>query len=267
MAKITEESRERFETRTTPYRELIKKYQAREKMLLDKIKQSESGTALTKIQLVEDAIYIATIYIIINKVSVAILETKNNEALEQARKSIMRANIYLGEVVTKLIDAPYSEYSEKLEELDSYSVEKRFYLVSKLGLAIDMLVEEFGENTKWRWVWVDLRGDYATVAKNLLNMAEAGKNYFDPNQESYETTVRYVRLLRDIFDDSAEQFRNKYELSSRRVDDMRKAIQYTLALKRIYTLMGDKVNSEEMKKKAEIWRIRMDSDQKEGRSN
>ena len=135
MAKITEESRERFETRTTPYRELIKKYQAREKMLLDKIKQSESGTALTKIQLVEDAIYIATIYIIINKVSVAILETKNNEALEQARKSIMRANIYLGEVVTKLIDAPYSEYSEKLEELDSYSVEKRFYLVSKLANA------------------------------------------------------------------------------------------------------------------------------------
>ena len=27
----------------------------------------------------------------------------------------MRANIYLGEVVTKLIDAPYSEYSEKRE--------------------------------------------------------------------------------------------------------------------------------------------------------
>ncbi len=267
MAKITEESRIRFETKSTPYRELIKKYQQREKMLLDKIKQEESGTAYSKIQLVDDAIYMATIYMTINKMSVAILDTKNNDALEQARKSLMRANMYLGEVVTKLIDAPYSEYSEKLEELENFPIQKRYYLICKFGLAIDMLIDDFGDNTKWRWTWVDLRGDYATVAKNLLDMAAAGRDYFDPNMQDYEVTVRYVRLLKELFEDSSEQFRNKYELSTRRIDDMRKAIQYALALKRIYTLMGDKENSEEMKKKAEVWRLRMDSDQKEGRSN
>ena len=98
-------------------------------------------------------------------------------------------------------------------------------------------------------------------------MKAAYKDYFDPSGADYETTVLYIRMIQKQLNDSATAYRDKYELSTRRIDDMRNAIKYLLALRKLYIAIGDSNQAEEVKKKAVVWKDKMDADHKNGLSN
>ena len=97
-------------------------------------------------------------------------------------------------------------------------------------------------------------------------MRLAAKTYFDPSSDDYETTVLYIRLITKLLDQSAAGYRDKYELSTRRIDDMRNGIKFLLARNKLCLALGDKTNAEEIKKKAVVWKDKMNADQKSGSS-
>ena len=138
--------------------------------------------------------------------------------------------------------------------------------MKKIGLAIDLLVDAFGENSKWKESFVEMRGRHAVVAKNFINMKQACKDYFDHNSPVYETTVTYIRLLRNLLDKCAMEYRDRYELASRRLDDMRMAINLLIANRRIAMALGDNTESENIRKKALVWKTKMEADVKAGSS-
>ena len=70
-----------------------------------------------------------------------------------------------------------------------------------------------------------------------------------------------------MLSDSATAYRDKYEMSSRRIDDMRNGIRYLLALRRLYIAVGNAEQAEEVKRKALVWKDKMDADHKKGLSN
>lgn len=266
MANITQESREDFAEKAKPVKEKIEESLKKEKEILTVMKRDSGGVEYKKLLLCEEMIYVATLYISINSLSVTILETKNNDSLNDARKMIYKAVIYLEEIVSNVVDCPFSEIEPKLQSITNTPLEKRFYLVRKLGLVIQMLADAFGDNSKWKWSFVELRGRFAVVSKNLLDMKKASKDYYDPRSADYEDTVRYIRLLKKILDRSASEYRDRYELSTRRIDDMRMAINFLIALRRISMILGEKEDSEEIRKKAVVWKEKMENDQKTGAS-
>ena len=160
--------------------------------------------------------------------------------------------------------ANLQEIEDKVETISNVPLEKRFYLVKKLGLAIRLLIDAFGENTKWKWSFVELQGRFTTVAKNMIDMKQACKDYFDPRSSDYDNTVFYIRLILKLLDQSATQYRDRYELSTHRLDDMRAAINYLLALRRLQLLINLKDEAEDIKKKAIVWKEKMEADHKRG---
>ena len=62
----------------------------------------------------------------------------------------------------------------------------------------------------------------------------------------------------------ATDYRDRYELASKRVDDMRMAVNLLIALRRIAMVMSDSEQSEEIRKKALVWKTKMESDEKKG---
>ena len=127
-----------------------------------------------------------------------------------------------------------------------------------------MLIDAYGDNTKWRWSFVELQGRYATVAKNMMDMRYASKTYFDPRSSDFDTTIFYLRLIKKLLNESATNYRDRYELSTKRIDDIRLAINYLLALRRINIMLNEKDEAEELKKKIIVWKNKMESDQKSG---
>ncbi len=261
---VSPEAKADFAQKSKAIKVTIKASLDKEKNIITIMKNDNSGVEYKKILLAEEMIYIATLYIAINTLSVSILGIRNQDALNDARKAIYKAIIYLEEIVSSTVDCPYSEIAPRLENISNMPIEKRFYLVRKLGLVITMLFDSFGDNTKWKWSFVELRGRYATVAKNLIDMKQASKDYFDISSHDYDNTVLYVRLIRSLLAKTIDDFRDKYEISTRSAEDMQKAINFTIANRRIAVLLGDIEEAEELKKKAAALKTRMDEDKRKG---
>ena len=264
MAKVKVEDRELFKDRCKPYEEKIKQALDAEKKELLSINQDAAQKAYKKFKLSEAMLSIAADYMQINNLSVELIDTKNNDALNDARKIIYKSIIYLEDIVTPTIDVPYSDIEDKVAQIAEIDVEKRWYLVRKMGLTIQLLEDAFGENSKWKMSFIEIRGRAAVVAKNMLDWKEAIKVYFDSSLPHFDTVVYYIRLLRKQFSQIAVQYRDKYELSSRRLDDMRSAIRFVLAERRICILIGEKDDAEKLKSNAQVWKDKLDADKKSG---
>lgn len=267
MAKVSEESRLQFGEAIIPYKEKINGLLEKEKTMLNSTHKGDIDYENKKLMLCEDMIYLCSLYVALNSLSLKMMDVKNNDALNDARKILYKAIIYLEDIVTDIIDVSYGDLTEYWERLKNVSIHRRFLIVRKLGLAINILKDAFGDNSKWKWSFVEIEGRFTTVAKNILDMRNSTKDYFDPNSNDYETTVLFVRLVENLLSESANAYRDKYELSTRRIDDMKNAIKYLLAQRKLYVALGKSELAEETKKKAVVWKDKMDADHKKGLSN
>ena len=267
MAKVSEEARLHFSNVIQPYKDKISATLEKEKTMLNGMHKGDIDYENKKILLCEDMIYVSSLYVALNTLSIKIMDVKNNDALNDARKILYKAIIYLEDIVTDGIDIAFSELTPYLSKIQNVSISRRFSIIKKLGLAITLLKDAFGENSKWKWSFVELEGRFNTVAKNFIDVKECVKDYFDPRSENYETSVLYIRLITRRLDESATAYRDRYELSTRRIDDMRNGIKFLLALRKLYIAIGNSEQAEEVKKKALVWKDKMDADQKAGLSN
>ncbi len=261
MAKISGEDRLRYLEKAKQYKELAKAVLMREKNMLTLISKDPEGAAYMRINLVEEMLNMASNHMVVHGLSVATLGIKNEEALNDARKAVYKAIIYLEEVVSPLVDVPFSDYEENLAQISSIDAAKRYDLVRKMGLTIRLLVDYYGENTKWKWSFVELEGRFAALAKNLYDLKSAVQN-LEPRSDQYETYVYHLKTIKQLLAQAADRYREKYEVSTNRIDDFKLAISYLQALRRIHVLLGEREDAEQIKKKAEIWKAKLEADHK-----
>jgi len=100
-------------------------------------------------------------YLAMNQVAISVFGKVNENLLNEARKSMHRCLAYLEEVVTKIVDAPFSDYEEGLAKIAAVSPAQRYSLVEKIGQQMICLKEAYGKNSKWTWTFVELEGRYA----------------------------------------------------------------------------------------------------------
>jgi hypothetical protein len=261
MAKISSEERHKYFERIKPYKETITGILKREQTVLLEIRKDRTGAAFKRIALVEDMMNLTSNYIVLNGISQSVLKVKNEDALNDGRKSLYKSVIYLEEVVSNYVDAPFSDYEEKLAEIESVDAARRYFLVRKLGLAIRILEEAYGDNTKWKWSFVELEGRFAATAKNIIDLRNAVANT-DPRSPNYEPTVYHLRLIKKLLMQAADRYREKYELSTNRIDDFKQGINFLSALRRLHIILGDREEVETVKKKYDIWSAKLTSDLK-----
>jgi hypothetical protein len=219
---------------------------------------------MTRVALAEDMLNLASNYIIMSGVSEVILGVRNEGALNDARKSIYKCVIYLEGVLGNVVDAPFSEYEDKLERIAPLDAAGRYLLVRKLGLAIQLLKDAYGDHSKWRWSFVELEGRFAVVTKNILDLKKAGANT-DPRSPEYEPTVYLVRLIKKLLSQAADRYRERYELSTRNTEDLRMGILFLSALRRMQSLLGNRQEVELTKKRMDVWEAKLVADPKKDR--
>lgn len=261
MAKISNEARQQYFERIKEYKQIAETILQREKSLLKIVKGQSAGAAYKYITLSEERLNLASYYLLQNALSMTLLGVKNDAYLNDARKSCYQAIIYLEEVVSNYIDVPFSDYSDLLEEIDGFEDDKRYHLVRKIGFTIHAVEEAFGPNSKWRWSFVELEGRFAAVAKNLINF-KTFVGQMDPSIDGYASRMGMFELVESLLGQAADRYREKYELSTLRIDDFKRAIAFLSALRRIYILLGEAEKSDEIKRKMEVWKSKMESDEK-----
>jgi hypothetical protein len=262
MAKTTADDYNQYTKKTKIYREAIETVLEREKSTLTVINQASAGEAVRKrLDLIEDMLNLTSNYIILNSVSWSMLKIKNEDALNEGRKSLYKGLAYLEAIVGNLVDAPYSDYEERLAGLESLSAARRYLLIRKMGLAVELLENAYGDNSKWRWSFVDLEGRFAAVAKNILDLKAVIVNS-DPASPNYEPTVYHLRTVKRLLTEAADRYREKYELSTSEPEDFMQGIYFLGALRRIHLLLGEREDAEMIKKKQDVWAAKLKTDSK-----
>ena len=261
MAKISEQDRQAYQDKVKIYIAMTKVLLKTEKDLILESRKPLSDAILKKITLADEMLNLASNYMAINGISQAVLKVKNEEALNDARKSLYKAVIYLEETVSNYVDVPFSEYEKKLNAIEEFDPNQRYQLIRKMGLAIDLIEFAYGDNSKWRWTFVDIEGRFATVAKNMIDL----KNVFvnkSPESPYYDSTVYHLRLIKKLLAQSADRYREKYELSTGQMLDFKTGISFLGALKRLHAILAESEEAEEIKKKYSIWSAKLETDMK-----
>jgi hypothetical protein len=224
--------------------------------------RAEPSTAATKLfSLSERMLDAASNYIVISGIGQAVLNMRDEEALGDAKKSVSKALIYLGNIVTGKVDAPFSEYEDALAELEAVDVSKRCFIVRKIGLTISLLKNAYGDNTKWRWVFVDMEGHGAAVAKNLLDLKKVQANN-EPSSPDYEPLLYHTRIVKKMLADVADRFHSRYMLATKRHEDIWKAGNFLNALKSLHLVLNERYEADTVKKKYDSWFGALESEQK-----
>ena len=261
MAKVSAESKDIYSERIRGYKQEIDQVLSREKSILQVIQKNDDGKEYKLLTLAEERINMASFYLLMNQISLSLLGMKNEAFINDARKSCYEAIIHLENLVTNRVDAPFSEYEEVHAKIEGFDDRQRFALVKKLGFAIQSVEEDFGENSKWRWSFVELEGRYAAVSKNLINLKTLVAG-LDPRVEGYRERYLYLDLVKKWLNVAADRYREKYELSTNRIDDFKTGIAFLNSLRRLLMIVGENEPAESVKKKAEVWKAKMDDDEK-----
>jgi hypothetical protein len=68
--------------------------------------------------------------------------------------------------------------------------------------------------------------------------------------------------MKDLLEKSSSRYREKYELTSRSPEDMKKAIDFLRALKRIHILFKENNDIQSVSKRIELWSQKLEADMK-----
>lgn len=261
MAKLSAKAKEKYQELIHEYKRSIDTIKAKQSKIMVTMKKDTANEGLYKLQLANEDINMTSYYILMNSVSQSLLTIKNESFLTMARKCIYRALIHFEEVFSNFIDAPYSEYEELVEKVKDFPEIKRYFLIKKLGFSIDQLKEAFGENSKWKWSFVEMEGRCAVIAKNCIDL-KALYAGLDPRDPNYREKVVHFNLTYELLNTSADNYRMKYELSTKKVDDFKTAINYLNALKRISILLNRQADADNLSRKIDIWQTKLANDVK-----
>jgi hypothetical protein len=255
---VDKEKKQRFNEEVTILKQKAEEVKKRISVLEAK---KDDRPLVNGVEVASFYIDLVTIYCAMTDLSLSLLGYKNESYLDIGRKSLYKAIILLEGIVSNVVDMPLGENYEKLKQLDGFSDEQRLKLMRKFGYTISLLEDKYGQNSKWRWSFVEIGGRYAVVAKNLFDFRSfQGKN--NPGIEGFDARNDYLSLVKDLLTRTSKRYREKYELTAHLQDDMKKAIDHLRALKRIHILFNESAFVQNITKQIELWSQKYEADMK-----
>jgi len=241
------------------FNESIKKHRAEIDEAMKKIKTlekdiSSKNDALSgyrHIIIAGEHLKIVANYCNMNQESMDIMKVKNDNYLNDARKALYQVLMHIEEVVTNFVDIPPSELDERLESIEKMNPKRKYNLLNSIGYHIQLVVDSFGDNTKWKWSFVEIEGRYATIAKNLVDYRQTVANN-DPRKPYYVDNLNLMRMVKELLDRASRRYREKYEQATKEAEDAKKSVDYLSALRRIAVLFGDAAEAEKLKRLMEV---------------
>ena len=258
MAKVTNEQRVKYQEHIAFYKKKLEELEKEIKTLkLQIVKEPAEVASYAQIKIAKLLLQEIGIYCAMNEVSVDFLEVKNTLFLDKARQFISDVIINLSKIVTNYLDVPFSDYEKELALLSEMSDDDKYKLICQIGYCTDIIKNNFGENSKWRWAFLDTDSKFAILAKNMFDLRRYQK-LDNPMEDGYQVRRAHIALIQKMLTQVSLRYREKYELSGKDPEDLKRAIDFQCALHRIVSVLGDPEKVETSKKQIDVWKILLD---------
>jgi hypothetical protein len=238
--------------------ELAKK----EALLQAKIKNG--NTAEIQIVLAQLNIEKAAVNLSLNEAYLAAKSQRNETLLSDARLAMQNALLGLEGIIGKQVDAAFDEYADRLTALTFMSPKTRYDLVRKIGLTMQRLNDSSGKDSRYVWALLDLEARCAAITKNIVDLKQAMQVMKQHNAD-YEVTNLHFTLIEQVFDNIANQYWKKYELTTKNPSDIMLAVNFLQVQRRLFVLLNRPDEANTLKRKIDAWLAKADSDKRNGK--
>ncbi|MDH4127295.1 MAG: hypothetical protein OEV44_00975 [Spirochaetota bacterium] len=195
-----------------------------------------------------------------SKVSENYLKKKSDDFLNDGRKTYFKALIELEKVVGNFVDNPLHENQDILKTINKVDPKRVLNLINKLKNTLKLIEDGYGENSKYKWSFVDMQGRYITVFKNFLDYKRLSVN--DPRDPYFAENVQLFNMIKLYLQEVSYRFRDKYMVGTKEVVDIKQGINFQEALRKITSLLGTQEESETAKKTIESWKQMLEKEEK-----
>jgi len=262
LGKASSEDKARYQESIKDYKEKIEAIKTELKPLDKDMKvKKDAFSNYRRIIAANQYLLIIALYCNMSDVSMELLNIRNENYLNEARKFIYKVLILIEEVVTPHIDISLTELEDNIQSIIKINPKRKLVLIRKIGYNISLIKDGFGENSKWKWSFVEIEGRYATILKNLIDYKASMSNN-DPRKPFYSERVTLMRMVTEQLGQASKRYREKYELSTREPGDMKKAIDFLNALRRIHILSGNSEEAQNLKRTVELYMKQMEENMK-----
>ncbi len=202
------------------------------------------------------------IYIKMNDLSLNMLGIKNNKSLDIAKSNFSKILQLMKEIVGDDVDRDsLKENAEYLASIGRLNPRHLNDLANRINEMLFTLKNTMGEDSKWKWLFVELQAKVAVIIRNLVNFSDLQK-YRDPREEFFRTRIEHMRLAKDALEEAAKQYRTKYELSSKSREDLKKSIELLEALRKVHIVMGESNDADKLKTTIDAARLTLEAGDK-----
>ncbi len=227
-----------------------------------KIREMPRIAEYKKLEMVFEYLKIIMLYVSMNDASVEMLQMRNESFLNEGRKTFYKVMQLLEDIVGADIERSLNENKEYLAKIDRVTPLQLLRLVQRVNNALTTLIDRMGAGSKWKWSFVDVYGRIAVIIRNIINFNDTQK-FRDPRTEFYAERLELVQLCKDTLKDAAQQYRTKYEQSTKATGDLLKSIELLTALRRIHVLFGESDDASKIKMTIDALRQRIEDDEKQ----
>lgn len=260
MAKVSNEAKVLYSNKISEYKRSLEESTKKVNQMKLILQRDDSGASYKRILISDELMKQVSLYCIMNRLSIDLLGIKNEFFINEGRKVCYESIILLEAVFGDAINAPFADYKDNFVEFATYPIESKYNLLKKLGFCINMVKDAFGENSKWKTSFIDLEGRHAVISNNCIDFKTIVKE-LDPRQrELYSLHINFIEMTIRALNDSSNSYRLKYELTTSKLDDFKKAILLLATLRRLYSYIGKKKEMEEVQKKIDVWKAKLQSD-------
>jgi len=216
------------------------------KDILAKKKNNPAIAAYYNMEIVTNLMTVVQLYLKMNDIHVEMLKLRNETILNEARKEFYKILQTMEEIVGTDIDRSLKENDQYLAQINRFNPQQILDFMKQIDSVFFNLCNRFGENSKWKWSFVELQARVAVIIKNMTSFSDIAR-FRDPRTEFFYARREMMQLCKDSLAETAKQYRTKYELSGRARDDLKKSIDLLSALRRIHVIFGESEEATKLK--------------------
>ena len=187
------------------------------------------------------------LYLKMNELSLNMLGIKSSVALDSSKSNLSKILLLLKETVGDEVDRDsLKENEEYLLGINKLNPRQILDLLIRLERIFSDLRNNMGEESKWKWLFVELHAKLAVISRNFINFSDVLK-YRDPREPFFRDRNEHVRMAKSAIEEAAKQYRTKYELSAKSREDLKKSIDMLEALRKIHFTLGESNEADKIK--------------------
>lgn len=229
--------------------------------VLNKKKKMQSLSAYYNLELVSTQMKIINLYLRMNDLSLEMLNIKNDAFLNNARKEFYKVLQYMEDIVGNEVERSLKDNDEYLVKIEQLNPKQILQFVEKIHSIFSRLRSKVGEESKWKWSFVELQARVAVITKNITNFSDLGKHR-DPRQPYFYDRRDLMQLCKDSLTEAAKQYRTKYELSGKAREDLKRSIDLLSALRKIHVIFGEDEDATKLKNTIDAAKLVLDAEDK-----